>query len=212
MFNALRSLVRRHPAPAGRQLATACAAAWEALLTAHRQQAGQFARVLGSHLSPEDALDRYFLELPVPRPMQDAVRAGVLAAMAGSEPMPAAEGGSAWDLLASPKRLVQQREKLRERSALAAARAAEALAAVHEANALAIEEIIGHVDGAEDAVVQYIRLFDLPTSVAQVVYQQALARLAERELAVESTRAPEAAVVEPEERVAPWLKLIGAGA
>ena len=88
----------------------------------------------------------------------------------------------------------------------------QALAAVHVANALALEEVMGHVEGPEHAVVQYIRLFDLPTSVAQVVYQQALARLAERELAVESTRAPVPAPEAAAEPSAPWLRLIGAGA
>ena len=212
MFEALRSLARRHPT-LSRQLQAAYAAAWEALVETHREQALGFVQAMGSVLSADDALDRYFHEVPVPRAMQEPVRAGVLVRL-GNE---SSEGENQeiqglWQLLAVPRQLARQKELVRERATLAAARAAEAVAATHLRNALAIEEVIGHVEGAEEAVVQYIRTLDLPGAIAQVVHQQALARLADRELAAERVHAIAAEPVAVRERPLMLVKFLGAGA
>lgn len=215
MFEALRSIARRHPT-LSRQLQAAYAAAWEALVETHREQALGFVQAMGSLLSADDALERYFHEVPVPRAMQEPVRAGVLIRLGNDssemENQENQEIQGLWQLLAVPRQLARIKEQVRERATLAAARAAEAVAATHLRNALAIEDVIGHVEGAEEAVVQYIRTLDLPGAIAQVVHQQALARLADRELAAERVHAISAEPVTVRERPLMLVKFLGAGA
>ncbi|HJS46780.1 MAG TPA: hypothetical protein VJ773_02210 [Gemmatimonadales bacterium] len=212
MFEALRSIARRHPT-LSRQLQAAYAAAWEALVETHREQALGFIQAMGSVLPADEALDRYFHEVPVPRAMQEPVRAGVLVRLANdSSEVENQEIQGLWQLLAVPRQLARIKEQVRERATLAAARAAEAVAATHLRNALAIEDVIGHVEGAEEAVVQYIRTLDLPGTIAQVVHQQALARLADRELAAERVHAIAAEPVTVRERPLMLVKFLGAGA
>jgi hypothetical protein len=213
MFEALRSIARRHP-NLSRQLQAAYAAAWESLVETHREQAVNFVQAMSSLLSADDALDRYFFEVPVPRAMQDPVRAGVLIRLGGeASDLEAREAPGLWDLLASPRQLARRKDLVRERATLAAARAAEAVAAAHLRNALGIEDIVGHVEGAEESVLQYIRTLDLPSAVAQGLHQQALARLADRELAAERVHAIAAEpVTTVRERPLMLVKFLGAGA
>ncbi len=213
MFEALRSVARRHP-NLSRQLQAAYAAAWESLVETHREQAVNFVQAMRGLLSADDALDRYFFEVPVPRAMQDPVRAGVLIRLGGEAPdLESREVPGLWDLLASPRQLARHKEQVRERATLAAARAAEAIAAAHLRNALGIEDIVGHVEGAEESVLQYIRTLGLPSAVAQGLYQQALARLADRELAAERVQAMAAEpVTAVRERPLMLVKFLGAGA
>lgn len=212
MFEALRSVARRHPT-LSRQLQAAYAAAWEALVETHREQAVAFVQAMGGLLSVDDALDRYFFEVPVPRAMQSAVRAGALVRLGKEAPeVESREVQGLWGLLAVPRQLARLKDQVRERATLAAARAAEAVAATHLRNALTIEDIVGHVEGAEEAVMQYIRTLDLPSAIAQGVYQQALARLAERELAAERVHAIAAEPVKERERPLMLVKFLGAGA
>ena len=217
MFEALRSLARRYPVTVSRQLQAGYAAAWQALMETHREQAVSFVQSMSGLLSTEEALDRYFFEVPVSRPMQDAVRAGaVVQLMADGPPaeQEAREAANMWRLLESARQLARQRDQTRERATLAAARAAEALAATHLRNALTIEEVTGHIDGPEESVLQYIRTLDLPSVTAQLVYQQALARLAERELAAERVQSIAAEPVGqvPAKRPLMLVKFLGAGA
>jgi hypothetical protein len=215
MFEALRSVARRHP-NLSRQLQAAYAAAWEALVETHREQAVEFVQAMAGLLPADDALDRYFFEVPVPRAMQDPVRAGVLVKLgAEAAEVESREAPGLWQLLAAPRQLARIKDQVRERATLAAARAAEAVAATHLRNALAIEDVIGHIEGAEEAVVQYIRTLDLPGTIAQAVHQQALARLADRELAAERVQAIAAEPVESaarRERPLMLVKFLGAGA
>ncbi len=213
MFEALRSVARRHPT-LSRQLQAAYAAAWESLVETHREQAVNFVQAMSGLLSADDALDRYFFEVPVPRAMQDPVRAGALIRLGGEAPDPEhREAPGLWDLLASPRQLARHKDQVRERATLAAARAAEAVAAAHLRNALGIEDIVGHVEGAEESVMQYIRTLDLPSAIAQGLYQQALARLADRELAAERVQVITAEPVPVvRERPLMLVKFLGAGA
>lgn len=213
MFEALRSIARRHPT-LSRQLQAAYAAAWESLVETHREQAVNFVQAMSGLLSVDDALDRYFFEVPVPRAMQDPVRAGALIRLGGEAPdVETREAPGLWELLASPRQLARHKDQVRERAALAAARAAEAIAAAHLRNALGIEDIVGHVEGAEESVMQYIRTLDLPSAIAQGLYQQALARLADRELAAERVQVIAAEPVPTvRERPLVLVKFLGAGA
>lgn len=213
MFEALRSIARRHPT-LSRQLQAAYAAAWESLVETHREQAVNFVQAMSGLLSVDDALDRYFFEVPVPRAMQDPVRAGALIRLGGEAPdVETREAPGLWELLASPRQLARHKDQVRERAALAAARAAEAVAAAHLRNALGIEDIVGHVEGAEESVMQYIRTLDLPSAIAQGLYQQALARLADRELAAERVQVIAAEPVPAvRERPLMLVKFLGAGA
>lgn len=213
MFEALRSIARRHPT-LSRQLQAAYAAAWESLVETHREQAVNFVQAMSGLLSVDDALDRYFFEVPVPRAMQDPVRAGALVRLGGEAPdLEVREAPGLWELLASPRQLARHKDQVRERAALAAARASEAIAAAHLRNALGIEDIVGHVEGAEESVMQYIRTLDLPSAIAQGLYQQALARLADRELAAERVQVIAAEPVPTvRERPLMLVKFLGAGA
>lgn len=213
MFEALRSIARRHPT-LSRQLQAAYAAAWESLVETHREQAVNFVQAMSGLLSVDDALDRYFFEVPVPRAMQDPVRAGALIRLGGEAPdVETREAPGLWELLASPRQLARHKDQVRERAALAAARAAEAIAAAHLRNALGIEDIVGHVEGAEESVMQYIRTLDLPSAIAQGLHQQALARLADRELAAERVQVIAAEPVPTvRERPLVLVKFLGAGA
>ena len=216
MFDALRSLTRRYPVPVSRQLQAGYAAAWQLLAETHREQAVAFVQAMSGLLSIEEALDRYFFEVPVPRPMQDVVRAGALVRlMVDAAPeQDGREAANMWRLIESARQLARQRDQTRERATLAAARASEALAATHLRNALTIEDVTGHIDGPEESVLQYIRTLDLPSVTAQLVYQQALARLAERELAAERVHsiASEPIGEVPAKRPLMLVKFLGAGA
>lgn len=217
MFEALRSLARRYPVTVSRQLQAGYAAGWQALVETHREQAVSFVQSMSGLLSIEEALDRYFFEVPVARQMQDAVRAGAVVQLMVDGPpaeQESREAANMWRLLESARQLARQRDQTRERATLAAARAAEALAATHLRNALTIEEVTGHIDGPEEAVLQYIRTLDLPSVTAQLVYQQALARLAERELAAERVQsiAAEPVAQVPARRPLMLVKFLGAGA
>jgi hypothetical protein len=217
MFEALRSLARKYPVAVSRQLQAGYAAAWQSLVETHQEQAVAFVQSMAGLMSAEEALDRYFFEVPVARAMQDAVRAGaVVRLMADGLPaeQEAREAANMWRLIESARQLARQRDQTRERATLAAARAAEALAATHLRNALTIEEVTGHIDGPEEVVLQYIRTLDLPSVTAQLVYQQALARLAERELAAERvhTIAAEPVGQVPAKRPLMLVKFLGAGA
>ena len=72
-------------------------------------------------------------------------------------------------------------QEARRRSVLATARALEGLAATHKQNALDLAAT--RTGSSEEGVRHYIRTMDLPAHQAQMVYQQALAAMAEHELA-----------------------------
>jgi hypothetical protein len=176
---------------ADRQVQVAYARAWEALVETHRAQAAAFAEALAPLVSVDEALDAYFREVPVPLGMRDAVRSGAFLRLDFSAlDAPAApDTPRGWALLnpgtflGLTRRMASATQEARRRMTLAAARALEEIAAAHKRNAM---ELAGVLPGSsEEGIRHYIRTMDLPAHQAQMAYQQALAGLAEEELAQE---------------------------
>ncbi len=197
---------------ADRRVQVAYARAWEAVVETHRMEAASFVEALAPLVSVDEALDAYFREVPVPLGMRDAVRTGAFLKLDFStldSPAPAGTPGG-WALLnpgtflGVTRRMATATQEARRRMTLATARALEGIAATHKQNALDLAAVRG--GSSEDGVRHYIRTMDLPSHQAQMVYQQALAAMAEGELAAppEETAAPEA---QPTPTRIPFLKV-----
>jgi hypothetical protein len=185
--NAIPSLTPNASA-ADRQVQVAYARAWEALVESHRAEAASFVEALAPLVSVDEALDAYFREVPVPLGMRDAVRTGTFlrldfSTLDGPRPEGTPSGWALLNpgtLLGVTRRMASATQEARRRMTLATARALEGLAATHKSNALMLA---GTRSGSsEEGVRHYIRTMDLPAHAAQMVYQQALAAMAEVEL------------------------------
>jgi hypothetical protein len=173
---------------ADRRVQVAYARAWEAVVETHRMEAASFVEAIAPLVSVDEALDAYFREVPVPLGMRDAVRTGAFLKLDFSTldaPAPAGTpGGWAFlnpgTLLGVTRRMATATQEARRRMTLATARALEGIAATHKQNALDLAAVRG--GSSEDGVRHYIRTMDLPSHQAQMVYQQALAAMAEVEL------------------------------
>jgi hypothetical protein len=147
--------------------------------------------------------------------MRDAVRTGAFLRLDFSAlDAPGIEGTpSGWALLnpgtffGMTRRMALATQEARRRSVLATARALEGLAATHKQNAIDLAAV--RIGSSEDGVRHYIKTMDLPAHQAQMVYQQALAAMAEQELAdaPEPALAPAAAVSAPAPTRIPFLKV-----
>ena len=197
---------------ADRRVQVAYARAWEAVVETHRVEAASFVEALAPLVSVDEALDAYFREVPVALGMRDAVRTGAFLKLDFSTldaPAPAGTPGG-WallnpgTLLGVTRRMATATQEARRRMTLATARALEGIAATHKPNALDLAAVRG--GSSEDGVRHYIRTMDLPAHQAQMVYQQALAAMAEGELAAppEETSTPEA---QPTPTRIPFLKV-----
>lgn len=197
---------------ADRRVQVAYARAWEAVVETHRVEAASFVEALAPLVSVDEALDAYFREVPVALGMRDAVRTGAFLKLDFSTldaPAPAGTPGG-WallnpgTLLGVTRRMATATQEARRRMTLATARALEGIAATHKQNALDLAAVRG--GSSEDGVRHYIRTMDLPAHQAQMVYQQALAAMAEGELAAppEETSTPEA---QPTPTRIPFLKV-----
>lgn len=184
---------------ADRRVQVAYARAWEALVDTHRAEAAAFVEALAPLVSVDEALDAYFREVPVPAGMRDAVRTGAFLRIDFIElEAPAAAGTpKGWALLnpgtflGVTRRMATATQEARRRCVLATARALEGLAATHKQNAIDLART--RAGSTEEGVRHYIRTMDLPAHQAQMVYQQALAAMADQDL----LEAPVAAPVEP---------------
>ena len=166
------------------------ARAWEALADTHKSQAASFVRRLRTRLPLEEALERYFREVGVPAAMADTVRARTLVALAplAEEAGESDEGrGSGWNplrpdqMLDAIKRRAQYVEETNLECRLAASLAAEAVAATHMTMALETAELLAEECTPDEAIMHYIRTFELPSIDAQLIFRRALARWAERD-------------------------------
>jgi hypothetical protein len=195
-----------------RRVQVAYARAWEAIVETHRMEAASFVEALAPLVSVDEALDAYFREVPVPLGMRDAVRTGAFLKLDFSTLDAPASAGTpgGWALLnpgtflGVTRRMATATQEARRRMTLATARALEGIAATHKQNALDLAAVRGGT--SEDGVRHYIRTMDLPAHQAQMVYQQALAAMAEGELAAP----PEGAAVQepqPTPTRIPFLKV-----
>ena len=166
------------------------ARAWEALADTYRNQAGEFVRRLRTQLPMEEALDRFFREVGVPAAMTDTVRARALILLAPLiEDAEEVEDSPApnWNPL-RPDRLIgvlrrraQYVEETNLECRLAASIADEAVAATHVRMALDVAELLADECTPDEAIMHYVRSFNLPAIDAQLIFRRAMASWAERD-------------------------------
>jgi hypothetical protein len=166
------------------------ARAWESLADTYQLQAAEFVRRLKSQLPMDEALDRFFREVGVPSAMTDTVRARALIALAplvedAGEPEESPEEG--WSplrpdrLIGALRRRAQYVEETNLECRLAASIADEAVAATHVRMALDVAELLADDCTPDEAIMHYVRSFNLPAIDAQIIFRRTMARWAERD-------------------------------
>jgi hypothetical protein len=166
------------------------ARAWEALAETYQAQAVEFVRRVRGRLAFDEALERYFREMGVPAAMVDTVRARALIAMADlveEEGEPELAENTAWgalrpdQLLGAFRRRAQYVESTNLECRMAASLAQETVAATHVRMALETAELLIAECTPDEAIMRYIRTFNLPALDAQLIFRRALALWAERD-------------------------------
>jgi hypothetical protein len=158
------------------------AKAVEALADAYQLQAAEFVRRLKSRLPVEEALLRYFREVSVPAAIEETVRSRALISLAGLIESPPKTDGTevSWNILRPDhmidalRRRVQHVEETNLECRLAASMSDEAVAATHARMALETAEVT-----PDQAIMTYVRQFNLPSIDAQVVFRTAMSQWAE---------------------------------
>ena len=192
MFATTLTSVRRLPPALRGQLQVVYARAWQALSDTHFQQAVLFTRRVADRFALGEALDRYFREVPVPVAMQETVRARALLELADTVPGVSADTASddPWQrlrpdrLVESVRRRAQWVEETTLQCRMAACLADAAVAETHTRMAVEVAQLLADAMPADEAVMVYVRTFDLPARDSDAVYRASLARLGERQLAV----------------------------
>lgn len=182
-------VARRFSHPLRLRLEVLFAKAFESLADTYRVQAVDFVRRLRGRMSVEEGLDRYFREVGVPHAMEQTVRARALIALAptagdypASEPSPAV----GWtqlrpdQLIDSLRRRAQVQEETSLDCRMAASVSDEAVAATHVSMALETVTLLQDEMGPDDAIMHYVRYFNLPSVEAQIIFRRTLASWAER--------------------------------
>ncbi|HEX5386345.1 MAG TPA: hypothetical protein VFW66_06595 [Gemmatimonadales bacterium] len=191
MFAMTLKTMRRLPLARRFELQVAYAQAWEALTETHQRQAVIFVHRMADRLPLMDALARYFREVAVPIAMQETVRARALLAVARQVPAEsdAGAGSENWERLRRPDRwvdVVRRRahhvEETTLHSRMAACVAEAAVVATHVRMAVEVSELLTDDMTVDEAVMVYVRSFDLPVKEGDAVFRAALAQLAERRL------------------------------
>ncbi len=166
------------------------AKAFEAVAETYCIQAVEFVRRLRAKLPIEESLDRYFREMGVPAAMEETVRARALIAvgpMAASVREAETRAGSGWSqlrpdqLIETIRRRAHGAEEINLDCRMAASVSSEAVTATHLAMALGTAEVLAGEFTPDEAIMYYIRYFNLPSVEAQIILRRALAQLAARE-------------------------------
>jgi hypothetical protein len=163
------------------------AKASEALAETYQVQAAEFVRRLRSRLSVEEALERYFHEVAVPAALEETVRSRALISLAGliesvprQEPKPTSWISLRPDLLmVTLRRRVQYVEETNLECRLAASMSEEAVAGTHLRMALQTAEVLVEEVTPDEAIMLYVRTFNLTSIDTQLVFRGAMARWAE---------------------------------
>jgi hypothetical protein len=163
------------------------AKAVEALADAYQLQAAEFVRRLKSRLPVEEALLRYFREVSVPAAIEETVRSRALISLAGLIESPPKTDGTevSWNILRPDhmidalRRRVQHVEETNLECRLAASMSDEAVAATHARMALETAEVLANEVTPDQAIMIYVRQFNLPSIDAQVVFRTAMSQWAE---------------------------------
>lgn len=174
------------------------ARALEALAETYQQQAAEFVRRLKPRLTVDEALQRYFREVNVPSAIEETVRSRALISLAGLiENPPRSEtraSGSTilWpnQLIDALRRRVQYVEETNLDCRLAASMSDEAVAATHVRMALQTAEVLAEETTPDQAIMLYIRTFNLPSIDAQGVFRTALSQWAELHPLPDEAQAP----------------------
>jgi hypothetical protein len=179
---------RRFSAPLRRRLQVAYARAWEALTATHCREAVRFVRALDGRLSSEEALHRYFREVAVPALMRETVRARAVIELGeeGVDVEIEPDAPELWSYLRPDQLIdaVRRRARFVEETniacQLAGSIANEAVCVTHVDSARDVAELLADAMPIAEGLMHYVRTFDLPSVEAQMVFQRALASLAER--------------------------------
>lgn len=178
---------RRFPVSTKLRLQLVFARASEALAETYQAQAAEFVRRLKSRLTVDDALQRYFHEVGVPAVLETTVRARALISLAGLiESDPRLETRAlGWSilrpdqLLDALRRRVQHIEDTNLECRVAASMSDEAVAATHVRMALETVQALADEVTPDEAIMNYVRAFNLSSIDAQVIFRSALAQWAE---------------------------------
>jgi hypothetical protein len=180
---------RRFSSPLRLRMQVLFAKAFESLADTYRTQATEFVRRLRSRMSVEEALDRYFREVGVPQAMESTVRARALIALAptaGDFPEPDTRASAGWtqlrpdQVLETLRRRAQNQDETNLDCRMAASVSDEAIAATHVAMAIETVALLEDEVSADDAIMHYVRYFNLPSVEAQIIFRRTLAAWAER--------------------------------
>lgn len=181
---------RRFSPPTRLRLQVLFARAWEALADTYQIQAAEFVRRLRTQLALDEALDRFFREVGVPETMTDTVRARALIALAplvedAVEPeetqVPAWSPLRPDQLIGAIRRRARYVEETNLECRLAASIADEAVATTHVRMALGIAELLANECTPDEAIMHYVRSFNLPAIDAQIIFRRTMACWAERD-------------------------------
>lgn len=182
--------IRRYSPSTRLRLQVLFARAWEALADTYHVQAVEFVRRLRTQLPLDEALDRFFREVGVPAAMTDTVRARALIALA---PMiedaadPEEDKNPGWNplrpdhLIGAIRRRAQYVEETNLECRLAASIADEAVGATHVRMALDVAELLAGECTPDEAIMHYVRSFNLPALDTQIIFRRAMACWAERD-------------------------------
>jgi hypothetical protein len=183
---------RRFSATTRLRLQVLFARAREALADTYQMQAAEFVRRLRHQLPLEESLDRFFREVGVPAAMGETVRARALIALAPmveedaeeqQEESPEVE----WNplrpdrLIGALRRRARYVDETNLECRLAASIADEAVAATHVRMALEIANLLAEECTPDEAIMHYVRSFDIPAIDAQLIFRRAMACWAERD-------------------------------
>lgn len=197
---------RRFSNPLRLRLQVLFARAFEALADTYRVQATAFVLRLRGRMPVEEALDRYFREVGVPHAMEPTVRARALIALATSafdvpEHDTRSTGGWAQlrpdQLFEALRRRAQSQEDTTLDCRMAASVSDEAVAATHVAMALEAVALLADEATADEAIMQYVRYFNLPSVEAQIIFRRALAAWAGRHPVGEAASVADAVCAAP---------------
>ena len=179
---------RRFPASTKMRLQLLFARASEALAETYQAQAAEFVRRLKLRLSVDEALQRYFHEVGVPPALEETVRARALISLSGLiESAPRHESRAAgWTTVLRPDQMldalrkrVQHIEETNLECRLAGSMSDEAVATTHVRMALETAEVLADEVTPDEAIMHYVRTFNLSSIDAQVIFRSAMAQWAE---------------------------------
>jgi hypothetical protein len=178
---------RRFPSSTRLRLQLVFARASEALADTYQAQAAEFVRRLKSRLSVEEALQRYFHEVGVPAALEETVRSRALISLAGliesdSKNETRAPGWTVLrpdHMLDALRKRVQHIEETNLECRLAGSMSDEAVATTHVRMALETAEVLADEVTPDEAIMHYVRTFNLSSIDAQVIFRSAMAQWAE---------------------------------